>query len=281
MNTDYAHQTAALLTKHGKETIIAPILQRALGLKVELVQAFDTDELGTFDRTIEREGTQLQTARRKAHIGIDFSRHNLGIASEGSFVPDPFSGFMPWNIEMVIFVDDLNGVEVVGVAQGSAMSMSRFVRDIDALLDFAEQAGFPSHHLMLRPEREDDPRVHKGLANLEALKAAFIQAQAQSSNGKVFVENDLRAYCNPTRQKMIEQACEDLAQKMLSLCPQCQKPGFWKSKIQPGLACRACGLPTKLPVCETWSCKYCNFESHQPLNVDVQAEPAECGVCNP
>ena len=114
MKIDYANKKISLLTKHGKEKIIAPILERTLGLTIELVQSFDTDELGTFDRIVEREGTQLQTVRRKAHIGIDFSRNNLGLASEGSFVPDPFSGFMPWNIEMVIFVDDLNGVEVGG-----------------------------------------------------------------------------------------------------------------------------------------------------------------------
>lgn len=281
MKIDYANKKVSLLTKHGKEKIIAPILERTLGLKIELVQSFDTDELGTFDRIVEREGTQLQTVRRKAHIGIDFSRNNLGLASEGSFVPDPFSGFMPWNIEMVIFVDDLNGVEVVGTAQGSAMSMSRFVRDFDALVDFSEQAGFPSHHLVLRPESPDDPRVHKGISNLTELKAAFIQAQIESGNGKIFVENDLRAFCNPTRQKMIEQATEDLAQKLLSLCPQCKKPGYWKTKIQAGLACRSCGLPTKLPVCEIWACKYCEFESHQDISAEIKAEPAECSACNP
>ena len=225
MKIDYSGKRISLLTKHGKEKIIVPIIERNLECHVELIHGFDTDELGTFDRTIQREGTQLQTVRRKAHFGIDFSNNNLGIASEGSFVPDPFSGFMPWNIEMVIFVDDLQGFEVVGIAQGSAMSMNRLVRDYDSLLDFADQAGFPSHHLMLRPEQEDDPRVQKGISNLEDLKSAFIHAQAESKNGKVFVENDLRAFCNPTRQQMIAQATEDLVQKLLSLCPQCERPG--------------------------------------------------------
>ena len=281
MKMDYRGKNVSLLTKHGKEKIIAPIIERNLGCSIDLIQSFDTDELGTFDRTIEREGTQLQTARRKAHIGIDFSNTNMGIASEGSFVPDPFSGFMPWNVEMVVFVDDLHGIEVVGIAQGSAMSMSRFVRDFDSLMDFADQAGFPSHHLILRPEHQDDPRVQKGISNPEVLKSAFIHAQSESKNGKVFVENDLRAFCNPTRQRMIAQATEDLAQKLLSLCPQCESPGYLKTKNQPGLACKACGCPTKLPVCEIWTCKYCEFESHQTVNVDIRAEPAECSLCNP
>ena len=101
MAFDYRHQKVALLTKHGKESIIAPILWRTLGCQVEHISAVDTDELGTFDRLVDRQGTQLQTARRKAHMGIDSSPYQLGVASEGSFVPDPFSGFMPWNVEIV------------------------------------------------------------------------------------------------------------------------------------------------------------------------------------
>lgn len=214
MQLDFKGKKIALLTKHGKEKIIAPILQRQLNCTVEWTQSVDTDALGTFDRTIARQGTQLQTLRRKVHLGIDASQNTMGVASEGSFVPDPYSGFMPWNIEMVMFVDDLHGLEVVGTAQGSAMSMSGFFRDFDALLQFAQDAGFPSHALMLRPESQTDKRITKGIANIETLKSAFMEAQLQSRNGKVFVENDLRAFCNPTRQKMIEQATEDLVQKM-------------------------------------------------------------------
>ena len=214
MQLDFKGKKIALLTKHGKEKIIAPILQRQLNCTVEWTQSVDTDALGTFDRTIARQGKQLQTLRRKVHLGIDASQNTMGVASEGSFVPDPYSGFMPWNIEMVMFVDDLHGLEVVGTAQGSAMSMSGFFRDIDALLQFAQDAGFPSHALMLRPESQTDKRITKGIADIETLKSAFMEAQLQSRNGKVFVENDLRAFCNPTRQKMIEQATEDLVQKM-------------------------------------------------------------------
>ncbi len=160
MSLDYRNKKISLLTKHGKEKIIAPIMEEKLGCQIQLINAFDTDELGTFDGVIDRQGTQVQTARRKAHIGIDFSSNNVGVASEGSFVPDPFSGFMPWNIEMVVFVDDLHAIEVVGMAQGSAMSMNRLVRDVDSLLAFADQAGFPTHQskaLVLCLQRRSAP----------------------------------------------------------------------------------------------------------------------------
>jgi len=281
MAFSYRNQKVALLTQHGKEAIMAPILARAIGCEVVRVTAVDTDELGTFDRLVDRQGTQLQTVRRKAHIGIDSSPYQLGLASEGSFVPDPFSGFMPWNVEMVIFVDDLQGIEVVGMAQGSAMSMSRWVRDMDALMQLAQDAGFPSHHLMLRPESQNDPRVRKGLNDPSMLKEAFMEALMESSNGRVFVENDLRAFCNPTRQRMIAQATEDLAQKLLSTCPLCHKPGFWKTQAEPGRLCGACGSPTRLPLCEIWECAHCGHQKHEASNAHARALAADCDVCNP
>lgn len=281
MKIDYRHKKISLLTKHGKEHIIAPVMERSLQCQIEVNHACDTDELGTFDGSIERQGTQLETVRRKAHIGIDLSNHTIGIASEGSFVPDPFSGFMPWNIEMVMFVDDLHAIEIVGIAQGSAMSMSRYVRDIDALMQFAEDAGFPEHHLMLRPMNEFDPRVIKGINTVQALKAAFMDALSQSMNGQVFIENDLRAFCNPTRQKMIEQATHDLVQKMQSLCPECEYPGFWKTKTETGLACSVCNRATRLPVCEIWTCNHCAHQQHFNLSTLQKANPALCDACNP
>jgi hypothetical protein len=281
MKISYDRKRISLLTKHGKESIIAPILKQTLGCDIELVQSFNTDELGTFDRTVKHQGTQLQTARRKAQIGIDFSGNTLGVASEGSFVPDPFSGFMPWNIEMVIFLDDLRGLEVVGMAKGSAMSMGKFVRNIDELLQFAQDAGFPRHQLMLRPEHENDPRVVKELHDLDHLISVYIEAQQQSSNGKVFVENDLRAFANPTRQHLIAQATEDLARKILSLCPQCGMPGYWKVTTEAGMLLNTWGPPKHLPACETWHCKHCEYETCQSVSPAESTSHSRSAIYNP
>ena len=164
---EFQHQKISLLTKHGKESIIGPILARGLNLQVELITAFDTDLLGTFDRTVERKVSQLDAARKKAHLAISHSSNHLGIASEGSFVQDPFTGLMPWNIELVVFVDPSHGVEVVGMAQGNAIGLSRYVTNLHELMQFADEAQFPSHHLMMRPESLDDPRIEKGIKDLK------------------------------------------------------------------------------------------------------------------
>ncbi len=117
---DYAGRPIALLTRHGKERVIAPALEPALGCRVELVTGYDTDRLGTFTREIPRAGSQLEAARRKARIGMELSGLSLGLASEGAFGPDPMAGLFPWNVEIVVFIDDEAGIEIVGRAQGPA-----------------------------------------------------------------------------------------------------------------------------------------------------------------
>ena len=59
----YHASRVALLTRHGKEGVIAPVLEPGLGCFIELVTGFDTDLLGPFTRGTPRAGTQLEAAR--------------------------------------------------------------------------------------------------------------------------------------------------------------------------------------------------------------------------
>ena len=70
----YSGRRIALLTQHDKERVIAPVLDAALGCRVEWVNGFDTDLIGTFTRDIPRIGTQVEAARRKARIGCSSPR---------------------------------------------------------------------------------------------------------------------------------------------------------------------------------------------------------------
>lgn len=148
----YAESRVALLTRHGKEGVIAPVLDAALGCRVERVTGYDTDLLDTFTRDIPRAGMQLEAARKKARIGMELSGLPLGLASEGSFGPDPMAGMFPWNVEFLIFLDDERGLEVVGIAQGKAIFSHLLTDDWAAVEAYARQAGFPAHHLVVRPE---------------------------------------------------------------------------------------------------------------------------------
>ena len=166
----YAGRRIALLTQHGKERAIAPVLESALGCRVERVAGYDTDRLGTFTREIPRAGTQIEAARKKARLGMELSELPLGLASEGSFGPDPFTGMFSWNLEMIVWIDDALGIEVVGAASGKTNFAHRLAADWAEAETFARAAGFPEHHLVARPgarRRPADPQGDCGLDESE------------------------------------------------------------------------------------------------------------------
>ena len=277
----YTGQKIAFLTQHGKEQVVAPILEPALGCAIKHVVGFDTDQLGTFTRDTPRPGTQLDAARRKARIGMKLSGLSLGIASEGSFGPDPFAGMFPWNIELLVLIDDTLGIEVVGMAQGAGRSSHVQASDWLAIESFAARAGFPQHHLVLRPQGQDDTRIYKGISDWTGLKDCFDECLAQSDNRQVFVETDLRAFANPSRMQHIEQAAHDLLKRLQSYCPVCQSPGYWVTERQPGLPCSGCGLPTASYRNEVWKCVRCLHKCVQTRTDCAFAEPRHCSNCNP
>jgi len=277
----YEGRTVAFLTQHGKEQVVAPVLAPGLGCVMEHVTGFDTDQLGTFTRDVPRPGSQLDAARRKARKGMELSGLSLGLASEGSFGPDPFSGVFPWNVELLVWLDDSLGMEVVGMAQGAARSAHLQSGDWVEVEAFAARKDFPSHQLVLRPQNQDDPRIHKGIADAGRLRACFDECLTQSSNRQVFVETDLRAFANPGRMKYIEQAARDLLQRMQSCCPDCQTPGYWVTERLPGLPCSDCGLPTSSYRDEVWRCLRCQYQSVKASKDRAVAEPRHCSYCNP
>ena len=64
MRIDYRKRKISLLTIHGKELIIAPVLERALGCQVEQVQGCDTDQFGGLDRITPRQGSAISSNYR-------------------------------------------------------------------------------------------------------------------------------------------------------------------------------------------------------------------------
>ena len=277
---DYRDQQVALLTQHGKETVIAPVLAKQLGCRVEKVDGFDTDLLGTFTRDIAREGSQLDAARKKARIGMELSGLCIGLASEGSFGTDPFTGMLPWNRELLIWIDDRLGIEVIANSAGKTNFSHRLVESWEEAADFARSAGFPEHHLVVRPEDENHPELRKGLADWPSLEDAVTWALNFARNRRAFVETDMRAFANPTRLETIRLAAEDLARRITSLCPACSAPGFALAGQVRGLPCEDCGIPTNEVKADRHRCVRCE---HQML-VERERKYASaryCDYCNP
>lgn len=277
----YRGQRIALLTQHGKEQVIAPVLEPALACKVERISGFDTDQLGTFTRDTPRFGSQLDAARRKARIGMELSGLPVGLASEGSFGLDPMVGLVPWNLELLVLLDDRLGIEVMAIAEGPSTNGHLLTDAWTTLETFARQEGFPAQHLVLRPNRQDDPRMVKGVFDWERLRQGFEDCRSKSANGKVFVETDLRAFANPGRMGRIAEAAVDLLQRLQSSCPACGLPGYWVVEREPGLLCAGCLAPTSIYRQEIWGCPACPQREAVSRQDRKFAEPADCRRCNP
>ena len=281
----YRNARIAFLTQHGKERVLAPIFADAFGARVEVVAGFDTDTLGTFTRETPRAGTQLEAARRKAQLAIELSGAELGLGSEGAFVPGPF-GLGSWNLELVVLVDRTHGIEVVGRADGAGRHLYACVATRDELRDFAARGGFPEHGLVVRPDDERDPRVqkglHRGLRDWPALEAAFDEAIRQSTQGAAFIESDLRAHLNPTRMAVIAGAGRDLVARLRAACRACGARGFGVVGRVPGLPCADCGAPTREAIADEFACVRCEHrEARARADGPTEASPAVCDHCNP
>jgi hypothetical protein len=277
----YAGLKASLLTQHGKESVICPQLADSNGLEVLHVDGYDTDKLGSFTRDIPRYGSQLDAARKKARVGMELSGSILGIASEGAFDNDPYTGMLPWNYELVILIDDTRNIELIGFFGGEAQSTSMQVSNWGELNALLSEAQFTTHQLVVRPDDEYHPECRKGIKDIDSLREAFDWATRLSKNGNVFVENDLRAHTNPTRMANILKATQDLSRKMNSLCPECKAPGFWVTERRKGLPCSHCDTPTNLPVANIWSCAKCMFTKEEVISGASKADPSKCQRCNP
>ncbi|WP_253253651.1 DUF6671 family protein [Acidithiobacillus marinus] len=270
----------ALLTKHRKEKIIAPLLASTIGCQVKLMTNFDTDQLGTFTREIPRPDTQIEAARKKARLGMRLAGLSLGLGSEGSFGPDPFTGMFSMNIEMLAWIDDTLGIEVFGIASGKTNFSHLLTASWEQTETFARTIDFPAHGLVVRPQHEDDPRIRKDINDWKTLRAVFSWACDEADNGFAFLETDVRAHMNPMRMEIIALATKDLARKLRTLCPVCNSPGFQVVEYIPGLPCADCGAPTREIKADIYRCAKC---SHQVIaeHPEKIAPAGRCDWCNP
>ena len=109
----YKNHKVAFLTQHGKQTLLRGPLESALGCELVHTDGYDTDLLGTFTRDKTRPCSQFDAAKKKALIGMSLTGTSIAIASEGSFGMDPYSGFIPWNTEVVVWIDQNLGIDTL------------------------------------------------------------------------------------------------------------------------------------------------------------------------
>lgn len=282
-STTYHGQTIALTTMHHKDDVIAPPFLEHLQAAL-IVPNVDTDTLGTFTGEIERPGNMLDVAMRKARMGMQAVGKRLGLSSEGSFGPHPVIPFLPCDTELMVFVDDERGFTLHELVLSEHTNYSHAsVQTLEEAIAVVESFQFPSHAVILRPNQWDDRRViFKGIVDENDLRTAFTASRQASSDSNVWIETDMRAHLNPSRQKVIGKLATRLSQRLATPCPGCRAPGWGRTGVEIGLHCEHCDLPTDMVKTEVFACVVCNHQEHLPLNDKMERAPqANCGYCNP
>lgn len=277
----YAGATIALATMHGKAEALAPAFAM-LGASLLVPHSIDTDALGTFSGEIPRLQPPLETAIAKARLAMAATGLPLGLATEGSFGPDPAIGFVPIHRELAVLVDDLHA-QVICEWRNShetnfASCMVGHASELDATR--LVRWRFPSHALIVRAEPHGP--VIKSLQDRAALDDAIATCAVASASGQARVETDMRAHLNPTRMNQIAALGERLTERLRCRCPRCGAPGFGRIELVTGLPCGWCRRPTDTVMAEIHGCAACPERMRMPRSDGLlHGDPAHCATCNP
>lgn len=275
---------AALATAHGKAAAIAPVLRSRLDIEVVVPAGLDTDSLGTFTGEIARGGTMEDALVRKAQLGLAATDLTLGIASEGSYGPHPNIPFIGVGLEQMILIDTVLGHRIKeSLFDDRPVFESAEVEDLAALKPFIERSRFPSHAAIVRPlERADPERLFKGLQRIEDFENAVRLCIEASPARRALVQTDMRAHMNPTRMQTIARLADRFVDRLLSLCPMCDAPGYGRTGTRTGLPCMDCRWPTELVRDEIYGCRACGETETRPRSDGLRVTgPQNCPNCNP
>ena len=269
--------TVAIATKHRKELQFGPPL-RLLGLDT-VVAEVDTDQLGTFTGEIARPANQLDTARRKARWAIEHAGATFGLASEGAFGPHPEVPFVAVGVELAVFIDDVDGIEVVERLVCRDTNFAHLeLTSAEIPETFLTTVRFPTHALIVSPTRAAGPFV-KGIVDRAELDSAV--ASSIATHGTACVQSDMRAHLNPTRQRALGELAELLAIRLTAECPSCAALGWGVVQTEPGLPCEWCGRPTALIAADRYGCASVACD-HEDVQLRGGVAPAgACSHCNP
>jgi hypothetical protein len=296
MNHPFANKKILLASQHRKEEAIAKPIKQYLQSEL-VIFPFDTDQFGSFTGEIPRPGAQRETLIKKAKAAANQYGYSYVIASEGSFGPHPAMPWVPAGLEMVCFYDTSQDRVIVESAWSSTTNYAQFYWDarvmdktpdaMDALDAFLRQVGFPSHGLVLKvcdTKQAAGVVLAKGIQDPAQWQTLFAAARKKYANLKI--ETDMRAHLNPTRMTQIANLAEQLVQRLVCLCPQCEAPGFGERSLTGHLPCASCQAPTRIAAYECLRCDCCQAKTMTPRHdstnpADSMADPRYCDFCNP
>jgi len=274
MTRSFEGSTFALLTQHGKEIIIAPILRAGLGAGLTVASGYDTDLLGTFSGEVDRTLSPAACALKKAELACQLSGLPFGLGSEGSFTTGVM-GLGTVNAELISCLSVEEGWHVTGISVGPSAAHGSECKNAQDLETFLQ--GLPPQQRLIL---QSQGRVAKGLTSAHEVKSTLSAWRRAGTPYPLTISFDLRAHCCPGRRERIALAAENLVARLLSECPQCQLPGFWPDHKVLGLPCIDCNSASNALSARLARCRQCHHEVVYPV-AEAWADPGLCPTCNP
>jgi hypothetical protein len=265
-NRQVPNEKIALLTKHGKEALIAPVFADAFNSQIIHTDSFDTDTLGSFDHVTQRTLSAPQAALKKAYLACQLAKCSQGMGSEGSI--NSLFGIGLLDEEFLAFVDLKNKIEIVACVQQAIKLGPIEAKNKDGLSE--KLYAFDREQFWMLQTQQG---WKKGLSVDDLI--------AQPLSFPVYLEPDFRAMYCPARQAVIIDVAKNLAQRLSSFCPKCAAVDFspQHAKIKY-LPCEICTLPSNKILPRQATCSQCG--AHEiDSNAPKTASAFHCNYCNP
>jgi hypothetical protein len=270
-----------IVSRHQKQQYIEPVLTGRLGFICKTVSEVDTDLLGTFSGEVSRSLSPVDCAREKCKRAREYVSDGYLLASEGSFGPHPTLGWITAGEEWLLLYDIEEDTElIVRDITLDTCFWRQAISNEQQCLDFLQRVGFPSQRVIVKSSQEKAEFIFKNGSTTEEIVQNMRFLLNEKRN--CYIETDMRAMFNPTRQQHLVKLAQILADKLNSICPACGWYGFSVTSVERGLPCSWCGTATNSVLNDIYTCKRCNWQHNKKFPQGIQQEdPQYCNQCNP
>ena len=270
-----------MVSRHQKQQYIEPVLASRLGFICKTVSEVDTDLLGTFSGEVARTLSPVACAREKCKRAREYVNDGYLLASEGSFGPHPTLGWVTAGEEWLLLYDIEEDAElIVRDITLDTCFLGKAIANEQQCLDFLQKVGFPNQRVIVKSSQEQPEIIFKNGSTPEEI--VKIMHNMLYEKGNCYIETDMRAMFNPTRQQHLNKLAGLLADKLNSICPDCGWYGFSVTSVERGLPCSWCGTPTNSVSNEIYTCNRCSCKQNKKFPQGIQQEdPQYCNQCNP
>lgn len=145
-------KSAVVASKHGKETVIIPEIDRVFPEMYWEKNTFDTDLVRPIQGEFDTAEKALNSALIKATKAVEFTGAQVGIASESYIEGDTIQFSQTTYKEILVYVDSLNGYYFYEEDKNDHSAYSKKqIQTLQELKQFAKKVGFPENALTLKP----------------------------------------------------------------------------------------------------------------------------------